>query len=572
MPLSFLPVEASQARLCVPIALVLYCAASSDPKESRLTLRLLAPRSTTHEWSSYLPFKRRTKSRLERIIELRQAHDRDKSIPAENRLKAQLQGPCSDLELVTIEGAVEGSFKDAEKWADRLARLSYSGIRPHRKLKVLVNPVGGSGNAVKIFKSQVQPILEAAQCSLDVDITTHVNHGKEIIQALPLDRYDAIVCVSGDGMMHEILNGLAQRSDANEAIKIPVAPIPAGSGNAIAVNLYGNDQCLDVTLACLNIIKGQPMLLDVCSITQPAELHLHPSEETKHFGANDGSAKYTLHYTFLSQAIGLMAELDLGTEWLRRLGDVRFALGYLAGIFTKRECPVDVFVKLGKQGTINKQEMRSRTQQVSQSQGLPLKPAAEDDLASPTNLRNGAVTEQLPNTASLPVLDLRDASWYNPLIASDKKADMQSEEHDPDQWYRIAAPIAVLYAGKIPYVSRDTLCFPYSCPGDDCVELYFHLLKGGRMGLIRTILAVAGGTHIFDKSVVYLKVDAYRVVPRYQAGDKRLIKGGLVAIDGERRPYAPYQVEAHPSLRLRVLSLYGKWCVPDVAPPFRSNF
>lgn len=498
-------------------------------------------------------------------MELRREQDNDRMKTAEDRLRAQLQGPCSELELVSIEGTFEGPFIDAEKWADRLARRAYSSVRPHRKLKVLVNPVGGSGNAVKMFKSQVQPILEAAQCSLDVDITTHVNHGKEIVLSMPLDRYDAIVCVSGDGMMHEILNGLAQRSDATEAIKIPVAPIPAGSGNAIAVNLFGNEQCLDVTLACLNIIKGTPMSLDVCSITQPAESHSPPSDETRHSSASDGSSHYTLQYTFLSQAIGLMAELDLGTEWLRRLGDVRFVLGYLAGIIAKRECPVDVYVKLGKQGTVNKREMRERTQLATRRP--PLKPAAGEDISSPTYLRNGAVTKQLPDAESLPVLDLQDISWINPLVANGSKDETQSAGHDADQWYRIAAPIAALYAGKIPYVSRDTLCFPYSCPGDDCLEFYVQLLQGGRMGLIRTILAVAAGTHIYDESIVYLKVDAYRIVPRYPAGDKRLIRGGLVSIDGERRPYAAYQVEAHPSLRLRVLSLYGRWCVPDVAPP-----
>lgn len=33
--------------------------------------------------------------------------------------------------------------------------------------------------------------------------------------------------------------------------------------------------------------------------------------------------------SFMSQAIGLMADIDLGTETLRWMGDARFMLGYL---------------------------------------------------------------------------------------------------------------------------------------------------------------------------------------------------------------------------------------------------
>lgn len=36
-------------------------------------------------------------------------------------------------------------------------------------------------------------------------------------------------------------------------------------------------------------------------------------------------------FSFLSQAIGLMADIDLGTEKLRWMGDGRFILGYLRG-------------------------------------------------------------------------------------------------------------------------------------------------------------------------------------------------------------------------------------------------
>lgn len=39
---------------------------------------------------------------------------------------------------------------------------------------------------------------------------------------------DAIVTVSGDGLLWEVINGLMQRKDSLAAIKIPVGIIPAG--------------------------------------------------------------------------------------------------------------------------------------------------------------------------------------------------------------------------------------------------------------------------------------------------------------------------------------------------------
>jgi sphingosine kinase len=63
-----------------------------------------------------------------------------------------------------------------------------------------------------------------------------------VAQQLPLD-YDCIVAVSGDGLIHECLNGLADRPDAEDALKIPIAPIPAGSANALCVNVLGIAVC-----------------------------------------------------------------------------------------------------------------------------------------------------------------------------------------------------------------------------------------------------------------------------------------------------------------------------------------
>lgn len=72
-----------------------------------------------------------------------------------------------------------------------------------------------------------------------------------MVQKLPLDRYDAIVIMSGDGLIHEVFNGFLAHAEPSRAFRTPVTPIPSGSGNALAINLLGLDvRALSPTVHC----------------------------------------------------------------------------------------------------------------------------------------------------------------------------------------------------------------------------------------------------------------------------------------------------------------------------------
>lgn len=64
-----------------------------------------------------------------------------------------------------------------------------------------------------------------------------------------------------------------------------------------------------MAIATLNAIKGRRMRIDLCSVTQ----------------------KDQRTFSYMSQATGLMADLDIGTNHLRWMGSVRFAYGYIRG-------------------------------------------------------------------------------------------------------------------------------------------------------------------------------------------------------------------------------------------------
>ena len=68
--------------------------------------------------------------------------------------------------------------------------------------------------------------------------TEYHGHAGEYIGELPLNdlkNYQAIVCASGDGIIHEIVNAMYSRGDLKYLP--PIGCIPMGSGNAVAASL-----------------------------------------------------------------------------------------------------------------------------------------------------------------------------------------------------------------------------------------------------------------------------------------------------------------------------------------------
>jgi len=55
-------------------------------------------------------------------------------------------------------------------------------------------------------------------------------HAKNIVHSLDLNAYDAIVTISGDGIIHEVVNGLLSRKDADQIV-IPIGVIPGGKNS-----------------------------------------------------------------------------------------------------------------------------------------------------------------------------------------------------------------------------------------------------------------------------------------------------------------------------------------------------
>jgi sphingosine kinase len=114
----------------------------------------------------------------------------------------------------------------------------------------------------------------------------------------------------------------------------------------------------------------------------------------------------------MSQALGLVADMDIGTEAFRWMGDTRFYLGFLRGLIANAACPVRVAIKVAE---ADKRAM-VRACDAARAQAAP------------------AVDDAEPETEALPAL--------------------QYDFKSSDGWIEFERPLLYFYAGQGPYVGR----------------------------------------------------------------------------------------------------------------------
>lgn len=159
--------------------------------------------------------------------------------------------------------------------------MKQNGCHRPKSLLVFVNPFGGTHKAVQIHRETVSPIFNLAGIKQRVVITEYQNHAKKFIESEDLSSYDGIIAVGGDGMLHEVINGILIRTQAEHGIAldkdkttlieesqlikphIRIGVIPAGSTNCLSYVSQGVD---DAETAALHIAVGDSHPLDLCSI------------------------------------------------------------------------------------------------------------------------------------------------------------------------------------------------------------------------------------------------------------------------------------------------------------------
>eukprot|EP01134_Creolimax_fragrantissima_P001908 CFRG1908T1 len=171
---------------------------------------------------------------------------------------------------------------------------------PRRHYLMFSNPVGGSKTAPKECKVLKTMLDQSGVVTYDLVETSRANEAHDCVHNMDLKKYDGIVCISGDGLIHEVVNGLLTRKDWDDARKMPIGIVPAGTGNALHRSL----EIINTDVASLVLVKGNKIPMDIYSVT---------------------TAK-GVTYGHLELLLGFLSDIDLESERFRWMGAFRFTV------------------------------------------------------------------------------------------------------------------------------------------------------------------------------------------------------------------------------------------------------
>ncbi|OIW20893.1 hypothetical protein TanjilG_24971 [Lupinus angustifolius] len=386
--------------------------------------------------------------------------------------------------LVRYDVVFEPSSEESHKlWCHKLRELIDSLGRPKR-LFVFVNPFGGKKSGSNIFNDEVKPLLQDSQIQFTLQETKHQLHAKEVVASLDVSKYDGIVCVSGDGILAEVVNGLLEREDWDNAIKTPLGVVPAGTGNGMAKSLLDSvgDPCA-VANAVLAIIQGHKQQVDVATITQG---------ETRFF-------------SILMLAWGLVADIDIESEKYRWMGSARIDFYGLCRILRLRHytgrvyfVPAPAFEAYGEPTSYPG---------ISTSKG-----SISDQIdVEPVNLQRPCYQG--------PEVNLEDLSWRI-----------------------ISGPFISVWLHNVPWGAENTMAAPDAKFSDGYLDLII-MKDSPKLPLLSIMSKLDNGDHVKSPYVTYLKVKAFILEPGPRSEEPE--KEGIIDADGEvlARGKGSYQCE-----------------------------
>ncbi|XP_025877367.1 sphingosine kinase 2 isoform X3 [Oryza sativa Japonica Group] len=256
----------------------------------------------------------------------------------------------------------------AAAWCDRM-RGSLDSLGRPKRLFILVNPFGGKKCGKKIYEAEIKPLFEAAGVNVTMQgfrsgmhrpgirgtpgrwrllltlratmalsvsaamvsswrltsllIYSYILFGECVkgLRMIALREKDILLYLSGKVQIckkgsQKVVNGILQRMDWEEAMKIPIGVVPAGTGNGMAKSLlHSASKTYSVPNAVFAIIRGYSQSLDVCTIVQ-------------------GRKKF---FSVLNMTWGLVADIDIESEKYRWMGSARFDFYALVRIMNLRK-------------------------------------------------------------------------------------------------------------------------------------------------------------------------------------------------------------------------------------------
>ncbi|XP_055760503.1 sphingosine kinase 1-like [Salvelinus fontinalis] len=440
------------------------------------------------------------------------------------------------------------NLEEAEKWAGTIRessvrqqhlrnRVLYSEVHRPCSVMLLVNPHSGKGQALSLFTGHVQHMLNEAGVPHTLVITERQNHARELVREADLSQWGALVIMSGDGLLFEVVNGLMEREDWEEAIQTPLGILPGGSGNALAASIHHYSGAQPVSSEELLVSCGFLLCKGLVSRMDLASVHLgsSPSNPTRLF-------------SFLSLAWGFVADVDVESEKYRHVGAARFTMGTLVRLASLRVykgrlayLPVDEVdgEEEDRQSAVSLEEMTSVSPQCQPpssafcSSTLLCRPSKDSPCQNAAhNSRNSNNSYKAKNWEPMSANATLTGPPDSLLVPLDQPV--------PSDWVVVPEEDFVLMLAMYQsHLAKDLYAAPDSTLDDGLIHLIYVRAGISRTALLRLFLAMEKGTHLANNCphLVYTRVRALRLEPYSPKG--------VITVDGEVVEYGPVQAQVH---------------------------
>ncbi|KAI9002386.1 ATP-NAD kinase-like domain-containing protein [Gaertneriomyces semiglobifer] len=223
--------------------------------------------------------------------------------------------------------------------------------------RIIINPVSGKGTGGKIGDT-IRETLTGAGWAETVDVssngqvtfsctrTQRTGHASVIANSWALEGLFnnsnvGICCVGGDGVVHEVINGIMAAGISND-VCISICVVPAGTGNALATT-YGIRSAEDAICRLVSLYAppsaeaGEPPVSTKPVLTPLRISSVHvgplPVDTATTWTWNEACPKQIVQYAFCVVSWGLHAEIVRQSDKIRWLGFKRFLATAVANVF-----------------------------------------------------------------------------------------------------------------------------------------------------------------------------------------------------------------------------------------------
>jgi len=336
-----------------------------------------------------------------------------------------------------------------------------------KPLIIFINPASGTGIARKLFRKTLKPSLDADEIEYDLVETKYAGHAVEVVQNKEFSDIGGIVTISGDGMVHEVLNGIYSLPNWEHILKTtPIGVMPGGSGNALNCSLLRQlNQPLDGRYK----LGEEHSASNICNGAK--------SSKKVGFDLIEVETDEKRLISFLGVTIGIVADVDIGSEIIRFLGFMRSYLLVAYKILVPRVYHARLsYLPLEKD---------------TSGKILPVKP-------------------------------------------TDGKIDIPPFDHPvPNDWVTEVGQYLLVYAINLCLLDPVNLLAPQSRVDDGVIWLVIVRSSIQRKDMIDWLMNMKTGGHVNKPGVEMIPIRAFRIEP--------FRPPGYLSIDGESFKFGPVQ-------------------------------